>query len=167
MPKLKRIPAQAKIAWAYGVDPGTTGGIALLNSEGELVTWRFDKLRGMSDLFAIYEQGPEAACRFYLEKVGAMPHMGRSSCFKFGRNYGIHYMCAIAAGLIVDEVSAVAWQRAVKITKVKGGTDKHAQRKKRNLERALELFPGAELNAQTCDAALIARYGLIQQGYPI
>ena len=151
--------------WCYGIDPGHGGAIALLSSSGEMTTWAFDKLDGCRDLLEIYAIQPTA--HVYLEKVGATRNMGSSSAFKFGRNYGIHYASIIAARMVLDEVTPVAWQRPLKLKKIGGGLEEHGTRKKRNMERAVELFPHFKLTQKTCDAALIARYGLIQQGFPI
>src|SRR5690606_32695458 len=71
-----------------GLDPGLTGGIAIISEDG-IVVEPMPAIDGVLDLGAIVRtlkfHEPHIA---YLEKVGARPGQGVSGMFKFGRVFG-------------------------------------------------------------------------------
>jgi len=140
-----------------GIDPGKSGGIAVI---ADLVTGpHVDtcKLSGTErDIYDALEpycqwvlQG--VPCKAYIEKVHARPGQGVTSMFTFGRNYGFLRGLLIALGIPFEEVTPQKWQKAMGCMS-KG--DKNVTKQK-----AQQLFPDLKITHATADALLIAEYG--------
>lgn len=129
-----------------GVDPGLSGGIALLTPDGA-TAWKipeterdvWDLLNGLTVDFA------------YIEAVHSMPKQGVSSTFRFGVNYGGLRMALIAAGIPFETTTPQKWQQALGC-RSKG--DKNVTKR-----RAQELFPKSKVTHAIADALLLAEYG--------
>lgn len=139
-----------------GIDPGKSGGVAVLDLDGNVeVCLGIGKMtdQDLWRLLALQEPGV-----VYLEKVHSSPQMGVVSAFTFGECYGKIYMAAIAAGLRLELVRPVQWQKSLglKTAKKKLGS---AENKRRNKARAQELYPGQKVTHEVADALLIAEYG--------
>ena len=149
----------------FGVDPGLSGAVAILDSHGSLV--------GIHDMPTMAkgtgkkkQVNPAALTGFlagysgcggataYLERVSAMPGQGVSSVFAFGESYGVIRGVLAAAYIPLELVTPQAWKRRFGLL----GTEKDAARTK-----AIELYPEASLARKKdigrADALLIARYG--------
>ena len=144
------------MVFIIGIDPGLSGGIALLGREDGPVAVKMPETeRDVWD--TIQDFCPVAlAC---IEQVGSMPKQGVSSTFKFGRNYGFLRGCLIGSGMPFEQVTPVKWQRALSCL---SGGDKSITR-----ARAQELFPRVLLPSgkphrritnAIADALLIAEY---------
>lgn len=137
-----------------GIDPGKSGGIAIL---GEAVrTYQLSKLtdRDVLDILMEYR-----GSHCVVESVHATPQMGKTSAFSFGRSYGMIRMAALASMLIIHDESPQAWQKFHKLKKVGGGFGKNdSEKKRRNKAKAQELFPEFKLTHAIADALLIAEY---------
>lgn len=132
-----------------GVDPGQSGGIALLVGdtaqaakmpETEAETWE------LLQAYAAY-----LPIKAYLERVSAMPRQGVSSTFKFGQSYGMLRAFLVALGIPFETVAPGVWQRSLGCL---SGGNKAVTRAK-----AQELWPHLKATNATADALLIAEYG--------
>ena len=132
-----------------GIDPGSSGGIAVLEGSGAVVlaTAMPDTDR---DLFELLQRWTLQA-HAYLEHVHAMPKNGSQSAFKLGGSDGRIRMGLTAAQIPFDVVSPVKWQTAMQC-RTKG--DKNVSKR-----RAQELFPAQRVTHAVADALLIAEYG--------
>lgn len=133
-----------------GIDPGKSGGIVILNSDG--------MLQGMCRLsvsefdvasFLEYHDAGDADMAV-IEQVGAMPRQGVSSTFKFGQSYGFLRGILTAIKVPFDEVRPQVWQKSMGCL-TKG--DKNVTKQK-----AGQLFPGVKVHHWNADALLIAEY---------
>lgn len=132
-----------------GLDPGASGGIALLTEDAAAV-WKMpdteadilEVLKGVADHRPIHA---------YLERTHSMPRQGVASTFKYGMNYGLLRAYLFALGIPYETVTPAVWQRALGCLS-KG--DKNVTKRK-----AQELFPQLQITHATADALLIAEYG--------
>ncbi len=137
-----------------GLDPGWSGGAALLNEDGTLlgVTSFANKTEAdiISEVQAICLSSPIV----YIERVHSMPAQGVSSSFKFGWIYGLLRGLVIGSSRVID-VTPQAWQKALGCL-TKG--DKNISKAK-----AQSLFPGVKVTHATADALLLAYYGYTKE----
>jgi len=142
------------ISYFIGVDPGASGGIAVIDSSCEVII-----LRSMPDserdTWELVDSLPHG--RVLIEKVHAMPGQGVTSMFTFGRNVGLIVGCLTAAELPFEEVTPQKWQAGLSIPK-KNQTESHTQFKSRMKNFAQRMFPELHITLKTCDALLIAEY---------
>ena len=147
-----------------GIDPGLTGGIAVLESESkELIKVEDMPIipeggkkkvsgRGLMKIFGSYSR--HQVEMVYLEKVGARPAQGVVSMFSFGRSYGAVEAAVSLMGFPLTYVTPQRWKRSAGLM----GTHKDASRGK-----VLDLYPDADVHRKKdngrADAVLIARYG--------
>ncbi len=147
-----------------GIDPGLSGGIAVLESTSKRIIKLVDmpvspdgkkqKVNGygLMDIFGGYTRNDVEMV--YLEKVGAMPGQGVVSMFNFGRSYGAVESAVSLLGLPVTYVTPQSWKRRAGLI----GAHKDASRGK-----VLDLYPDADVHRKKdngrADAVLIARYG--------
>lgn len=129
-----------------GIDPGKTGGIAIIH-DGVALAYKMPQTdRDVWDLLSQIKD-PEFAM---LEKVASSPQMGVKSAFTFGRGYG-YLCCALTAiGVPWEEVTPQKWQRELGCL---SGGDKNKTKAK-----AQQLFPQLKITHATADALLIAEY---------
>lgn len=136
-----------------GVDPGASGGMALIDNElhpSEPEAFKIPETeRDLWQLFADLEprQFPAFAV---IEAVHSMPKQGVASSFKFGRSYGFLRCCLIASGVPFEEVTPKKWQK--KLGCLSKG-DKNVTK-----ARAQQLFPLLKITHATADALLLAEY---------
>ena len=147
-----------------GIDPGLTGGIAVLGSENK-------ELISLEDMPVIPEGGKKKVSgnglmrifggydryqveMVYLERVGARPGQGVVSMFSFGRSYGAVESAVSFMGFPLTYVTPQRWKRSAGLM----GAHKDASRGK-----VLDLYPEADVHRKKdngrADAVLIARYG--------
>lgn len=141
---------------ALGIDPGKSGGIALVYADGSAEAHKMpeterdllDTVLEMRERFDAHEAPPVA----WIEVVHAMPKQGVASCFTFGKGYGGVRMALLACGFALHEVQPAKWQGALGC---RTGGDKNVSKR-----RAQELFPAVpKITHATADALLIAEYG--------
>jgi crossover junction endodeoxyribonuclease RuvC len=154
-----------------GIDPGFSGGIAVINSSTTAV---FEmptiagpkKKKGKRDTQKMIDGGAlwRIFCKYQprliiIEQVGSMPGQGVSSTFMFGKAYGAALGLSLATSAHVVTVVPAKWKRAYGLI---------GKSKKASIILARELYPdlGVELRRVTKDdgkaeALLIARYGLL------
>jgi crossover junction endodeoxyribonuclease RuvC len=149
---------------ALGVDPGISGGLAIVGStaDGNRIV-----VVDVIDVPTVGTSARVAAVRDFItrhaptlaliERAQAMPRQGASSGFKYGRATGALEAAIMLCAVPVEFAEPSAWKQHFHLP----GKDKERAR-----QRALELFPAAHaLIARKKDhgraeAALIALYGL-------
>ena len=140
-----------------GIDPGQSGGIALLHDEGPPLVWKMPATE--KDVYILLSDHViPAHTHAYLERVAAMPKQGVSSTFKFGQHYGMLRAFLVALEIPFTTVTPGVWQRRLGCLS-KG--DKNVTKAK-----AQEQFPNIKVTHATADALLIALYGRGMQGAP-
>lgn len=134
-----------------GIDPGLSGGIAILQDTGEVVC-AVKMPATEQDVFKVLSNSGRGWVKRYafIEKVGATPQMGVVSAFTFGRGYGALLMALTAAAVPFDQVSPVKWQTEMAC---RSGGDKNVTKR-----RAQQLFPSLTITHATADALLMAEY---------
>lgn len=137
-----------------GIDPGQSGGIAVIRSTSTFVT--FAKFKGQSeqDMVNMFN-GIKVECAHpvvYLEQVHAMPRQGVSSTFKFGASYGFLRGLCVSQGFKINDVTPQKWQKALGCLT---GGDKNVSKRK-----AQQLFPALahRITHAVADALLLAVY---------
>lgn len=134
-----------------GIDPGQSGGAALLDAEGKHVdAFKFKDMTDHDLAEALREWASLGEIRCLIEKVHAMPKQGVTSMFNFGRNFGFLVGCLTALEIPFDFVTPNKWQTALQC-RTKG--DKNITKAK-----AQRLFPKLKITHALADALLIALY---------
>jgi len=131
-----------------GIDPGISGGLAIVNSLGELsdaVGFKNLTETDINDWMLAYPYSLAV-----LEKVHSMPKQGVKSTFTFGQSYGLLRGVLVANNLKREFVPPQVWQKALGCM-TKG--DKNVTKAK-----AQELFPNRKITHAIADACLIAEY---------
>ena len=141
-----------------GIDPGGSGGIAIIYPDHVEAYKMPATERDVFDLLKVVPtRSPDNGRDAYIERVSAMPGQGVTSMFKFGVSYGGLRMACIAAGLRLTDVPPGVWQKPFRLpTQKKVG---NVAKKNAHKARAQELFPGLKITHATADALLIAEYG--------
>lgn len=171
------------------IDPGASGGIAVLNTVGEVIAVKMpDTPRDVFDVInGAIKQAHESAMKVfcYMELVGG--YIGEEQpgyrMFNFGKGYGNLEGFLIALGVPFELVSPRKWQQAVgaipvgrqkaiimdsmtpsqrsaEKRRVSGLNARLKQAHKNRLkERAQRLFPQVKVTLANCDALLLLEYG--------
>lgn len=134
----------------FGIDPGKSGGIAVLDAAGAIVD-----VAKMPDTFAtiygfINSHARIDECRGALEYVRSRPGMASFATFTFGRNYGALEMALAVARVPYYDVHPLKWQNYLGC---RTGGDKNISK-----ARAAELWPGMKITHAIADALLIAEW---------
>jgi len=146
-----------------GIDPGKSGGIATVTSNGVPEAHKMPPTETdtLSLITSFQEEGGEGVKFAVIEKVGARPGDGVVSMFKFGMGYGSLRMALIALGIPFEEVRPQTWQKGLDIPPRKKsgrGAESHTQFKNRLKAKAQQLFPDVDVTLAICDALLIAEF---------
>lgn len=151
-----------------GIDPGVSGGIAVIGSDGSVRLWEMPETFGdTADLFE--GEFREAGIRFcVIELVGGFKGQGAQRSFKFGKNDGVLIGLLLANKIRHQELSPRSWMKGLGIRprdkkpknpkpgKFYPGEESERQFKTRLKGRAQQLFPGVEINLKTADALLMS-----------
>lgn len=148
-----------------GIDPGNSGGAALLNPDGSVAGAHF-KFEGLTEtdlrerlvhwyreynLIALVELvGPNR------NRSKGEVRQGASAMFTFGQNYGLLRGLLIGLAIPFEEVLPLAWQTEFRL-RAKPDETKTAK-KNRHKAKAQQLFPAWHITHATADALLIAEY---------
>ena len=143
-----------------GVDPGTTGAVAIID-HGVVTVSDFEDMSALVDLMVKFhnmgEDTPSSIAT--VEKVHSMPKQGVSTTFKFGKNTGRVIGWLEALGIPYEEVTPTKWQKVVFDSGTKTGDNKAD-----SLNMARKLFPSMldrlkrKKDHNRADALLIAEY---------
>lgn len=168
MPKIgetKVEKAETSIKYYVGIDPGASGGLAVIrNKGGDYAVSAIKMADTPRDIWDWIRQGQEDKNTFaVIEKVGGFvkgnPVPG-SAMFNFGKGAGWLEMALIAAGIPYEEVMPQKWQKGLGIPPKKRDETKTAW-KNRLKKKAQQLFPALEAGSITlaiADALLIAEF---------
>lgn len=140
-----------------GVDPGVSGGLAVLRGDGTLIYMRGfsgamlhgELIDVMKCAIGLLKAQDSREC--FMEKVGFIRGDGGKGAFTFGTINGLLRGCSLALNVTVHDVYPALWQSRLEC--LTGGNKNVSKR------RALELFPGERITHAVADALLIAEYG--------
>ena len=146
-----------------GIDPGTAGGVAVIN-RGGTVAWLRRIPQEEQDIWDLIEALPVGGAIVGLEQVSARPArdaygrtvQGIKSTWTFAQNYGFLRACLVAAELKFVDINPKTWQGGMGLKAPK--KESYQQRKKRLKEAAETLFPDFNITMKNCDALLIAEF---------
>jgi len=147
----------------FGIDPGATGGLAVLRDGSLIDAMRMPTVvvRGKPavDGSVLHEwmyDHLDGGALFVLEHVHAMPRQGVSSSFQFGRMFGAVEALAIATGRRVEHVTPSVWKKAFHLTR-----DKQASIDAARLRFGDEVSKYVKLKKDegVAEACLLAAYG--------
>lgn len=147
-----------------GIDPGNTGAISVLGSEGFvevhdmplMANGKKQQVNGaeLSKILWDIRARAGGSITAVVEKVGAMPGQGVSSMFNFGMGFGVIQGVLAGASVPYVLVTPQKWKKAAGLV----GKDKEMAR-----TLAQQLYPEAPLGRKKdvgrADAILIARFG--------
>jgi crossover junction endodeoxyribonuclease RuvC len=152
-----------------GIDPGQTGGVAVLEDGKFSAGIRMPilqqgkrKMLDSRELFRWYRQivptyRGTPPLEFVIEQVSAMPRQGVTSSFSFGRITGGVEAWAMSYGLPVHWVTPQVWKKSMQLT-----SDKQLSLDRAKLEFG-DLAPWrVKANDGIAEAALIALWHLKQ-----
>ena len=146
-----------------GIDPGKNGGIAFINSSGNLRAYKCPE--SASEMASMVELGVlnmYMPVNCYIEKVWAMPGQGVTSMFSFGQNYGRW------EGILgVNEIDPIyitpkKWQTIYELPKLEKKERKNLLKAK--AQKLLDdkiLLGNVKVTLYISDAILIAYYGYL------
>lgn len=140
-----------------GIDPGFSGGIAVLGPGGNVVECRNMPETPMEILEFLRGYSDNSVC--VLEDVGqGVPGQSSSATAKFARHNGHLEMALLAIGIKTTKVRPQKWEKTYALGS--SSTHEKAEWKRMLKERAQQLFPqlGKKVTLKTCDALLIAEY---------
>ena len=140
-----------------GIDPGLSGGIAILNQDGSVkeVVAMPDTPRDIYEFLLSYKEDS----RCVVEDVGhGMPGQSSKATATFARHNGHLEMALLALGIPTEKVTPQKW---IKVYQLKKKKEQDKNEWKNVLKaKAQSLFPqlGKKVTLKTCDALLIAEY---------
>jgi len=152
-----------------GIDPGITGGIAIIKNT-DVILHKIPTIERSAkkevDVISLYEILASCQATIYIERVWSMPKQGVSSMFSFGKTFGMILATAVLTENRIILVMPKTWQKAIH-GKAKGDA------KERTLKAIKKLYPNVSLLATPrsskphgglVDALAIAHYGLLSEG---
>lgn len=148
-----------------GVDPGASGGLVCLSSDGIEAIPMPETERDCWEWFNSLGGRPAGHIFAMIEKVGGFM-AGRGTkgnmaaahaMFNFGVSYGGLRMALIAASIPFEEVTPQKWQKGLGIVG-RGKEESRTQWKNRLKSKAQQLFPKVRMTLATADALLITEY---------
>lgn len=136
--------------YVIGIDPGASGGAALLNEDGIVDVVVFSKNTEHDLAMIVSNWKSFSPAMAMLEQVHSMPRQGVASTFKFGQSYG--FLRGLLTGLLIpyELVTPQKWQKAMGCMS-KG--DKNVTK-----AAAQRLYPDFKVTHATADALLIATF---------
>lgn len=146
-----------------GVDPGKSGGIAIIRKDGSVSVAPFDEYEYRTLISCL--DGTESDTVVCVESVHAFSGQGVNACFNFGQNFGWIQGLLFAYGLETILVSPMRWKKHFDLVFSKD-TDKKVK-KQASIAKARELFPDISLRKTArcktdddgiAEALLIAKY---------
>lgn len=145
--------------WFIGIDPGKTGGVAAVSSDGNLLPVLL-KLEGATerDVLNWLHDLDLAGAFAVLEKPGATPGLRNFSALtKLHDSVGFLRGLLVGVGVPFDWVPPGVWQGVFGLKR----TDKEESdtaKKNRHKQAAERLFPGVKVTHAIADALLLAEH---------
>jgi hypothetical protein len=158
---------QDPIFW-IGIDPGRTGGITILSSDGDKPSIHPmpETEKDIWEMLKKFEHSPYYKTQAVIEKVGGYIGGGEgekgggaangNSMFKFGCSYGGLRMALIGCGIPFLEVPPQTWQKHYGLIRTR--TEKKNQFKSRMRAKAQQLLPSGKITVAVADSVLLALY---------
>ena len=149
--------------YILGIDPGEKGGIAVLDEAHKVVEVTKMPETPMDILEFLRKYANEDAVA-YMENVGhGIPGQSSSATANFARHNGHLEMALLSLGISTVKVTPQKWEKVYQLGK--SSDYEKAEWKRRLKAKAQELFPnlGKKVTLLTCDALLLALYGLRQE----
>jgi hypothetical protein len=138
-----------------GIDPGISGGVCVIDRDGNanaIACPKTPMLMGEELFGMLPNDGTEVVG--VIEHVHAFPTDGRSSAFKFGRNFGQWEGILSEMNVPYTLVTPYTWQKHFECPKF----DTKKLRKRWLKTHAEELYPQIKVTFKVSDSILIARY---------
>lgn len=148
-----------------GIDPGTSGGIAVIGNGIKTYNIPNEEI----ELFRVLEKVVKPNCHITIEQQIPRPtrlldrqtgkwtqSILKSTCVLYGQYLQIRGML-VALEVRFNPVVPETWQRGLQIPGKKQSENNHAW-KSRLKKKAQELFPETKVTLKTCDALLLAEY---------
>lgn len=142
----------------WGIDPGKTGALAVIDSDSRIITnvFRF-KDKTPTDIKHFFKQ-ERLWCDFcFIEKVGTMKQDGKIQIREFMQNYGMLQGLLLAYEVPFDFVTPQQWQKRLALA---GKFANKNDRKNAHKAMAQRLWPNfpENITLDKADAMLIADY---------
>jgi len=146
-----------------GIDPGESGGIAVLTAAGSVVrasAMPQTKRDVLDALRAVQRDFGKNVVRAVLEHVWSSPGWGHAGAFKFGGSFHSLEMALVALGIPYELVLPKKWQAEVGVIYPKQPTGVKRVPRDKNItkRRAQALFPTVVVTHANADALLLAEY---------
>jgi len=148
-----------------GVDPGVHGALAFFDvTAGHLDIIDMPSIAAGTKSKRIVDEAALVSClddtrphiqHAFVERVGAMPHQGVTSCFSFGQSYGVVLGVLAALRVPFTTVRPHRWKAALLVPAAKDGARARASQLMPAFSR---LWPLVKHDGRA-EAALIAYYG--------
>lgn len=149
------------MALIIGIDPGINGGIVAINTKGKIVS--IDNMpKSNSELISLIKAIGPRENEFFIEKVHAMPTDGAVSAFTFGKHIGGWEMLFTFLGITPKLVTPQQWQTFFGLSRDIDEV-KYAYKKRLLVTAKKKANKKNQITLKTCDAFLIALYGLKQK----
>jgi hypothetical protein len=144
-----------------GLDPGVSGGLAVVLDTGEVFLRATSSLPTNIDLLDWMLQWRNMAPCGAIEQLVAYragTDHPSSRMIQYGRSYGRLEVAAAAAGVGLEEVAPARWQRHFSLERARD--EARPEFKRRMRERAGEVYPHLKgrVTLDNCDALLLAVY---------
>ena len=140
-----------------GIDPGISGGIAVINEKNEIKAYKCP--RSSDDMALLFQMcigdTPTDKIRLVMERVWARPTNAVRAAFSYGVNYGQWLGIAATHEVVMNTALPLEWIKWVGCPKAL----KKNIRKKWLKQKAIDLFPSIKrVTLATSDAILITHY---------
>lgn len=138
--------------WFVGVDPGSSGAIAIIDEFGAYVADLKLKDQTPHDVWEWLDTRTAEASKLSaaIERVHSMPKQGVASSFKFGFSAGFLHGMLVAAGIPFDDVTPQKWQKELScLTRGDKNISKTAAQRR---------WPEVRITHANADALLIAEW---------
>lgn len=151
-----------------GIDPGSLGGIAVLDDSGNVIDaiTMPDTPQDILDYLRAYvDKAAEERCpvRCYMESVGfGIPGQSSKATATFARHCGHLDMAMLALNIPTSTVTPQKWIKSYQLGKSSDCSSKSEWKNKLKAKAQL-LFPNVKVTLRNADSLLIAEYGRKQE----
>lgn len=160
-PNQTTVGGSFSFTYYLGIDPGVSGGLALITPDQVIASPMPTTERDMYDWFSTYIEFPEHTWGVielvggFISSRGASRQPG-SRMFTFGQNYGGLRMCMVAHGIRFEQVHPRRWQKSFGMMRKPKEVDTAWKNRLKAL--AQQLYPQLRITKQVADAILLASY---------
>lgn len=143
--------------YVCGIDPGSNGGISVLDAEGHVME-SVKMPPTPEDILEFLSKYATNDTVCYLEDVGkGIPGQSSKATATFARHNGHLEMALLALKIRTNKATPQKWMKFYQLGK--SGNYSKTEWKNRLKAKAQQLFPGEKVTLATCDSLLIAEYG--------